>query len=61
MLLGSLADPSKNKAFINNLIKKVIKDNDEPVRKDVISAARKGLRYTVNEKSKAKETPKEHG
>ena len=55
VLLGSLADQSKNKAFINNLIKG-LKDNNEPVRKDVISAARKGLRYTINENSKAKET-----
>ena len=55
VLLGSLADQSKNKAFINNLIKG-LKDNSEPVRKDVISAARKGLRYTINENSKAKET-----
>ena len=55
VLLGSLVDQSKNKAFINNLIKG-LKDNSEPVRKDVISAARKGLRYTINENSKAKET-----
>lgn len=55
VLLESLADQSKNKAFINNLIKG-LKDNSEPVRKDVISAARKGLRYTINENSKAKET-----
>ena len=55
VLLGSLADQSKNKAFINNLIKG-LKDNSEPVRKDVISAARKGLRYTINENSKAKES-----
>lgn len=55
VLLGSLADQSKNKAFINNLIKG-LKDNNEPVRKDVISAARKGLRYTINENSKAKES-----
>ncbi len=55
ILLESLADQSKNKAFINNLIKG-LKDNSEPVRKDVISAARKGLRYTINENSKAKET-----
>ena len=54
VLLESLAEKSKNKAFIKNLIKG-LRDNSEPVRKDVISAARKGLRYTVKENSKPKE------
>ena len=57
VLLESLAEQSKNKAFIKNLIKG-LRDNSEPVRKDVISAARKGLRYTVKENSKPKETLK---
>lgn len=57
ILLESLAQESQNKVFINNLIKG-LKENKEPVRKDVLSAARKGLRYTLKENSNAKETLK---
>ncbi len=57
ILLESLALESQNKVFINNLIKG-LKENKEPVRKDVLSAARKGLRYTLKENSNAKETLK---
>ncbi|MBO6881808.1 alpha-ketoacid dehydrogenase subunit alpha/beta [Winogradskyella sp.] len=53
-LLNNLANTSSNKAFIE----KLAKDLDaigEPNRKDVISTARKALRYVINEDSEAKE------
>ena len=53
-LLNNLANTSSNKVFIE----KLAKDLDvigEPNRKDVISTARKALRYVINEDSEAKE------
>ncbi|WP_430468443.1 alpha-ketoacid dehydrogenase subunit alpha/beta [Winogradskyella ouciana] len=53
-LLTNLANTSSNKVFIE----KLVKDLDaigEPNRKDVISTARKALRYVINEDSEAKE------
>ncbi|MTE25990.1 alpha-ketoacid dehydrogenase subunit alpha/beta [Winogradskyella ouciana] len=52
-LLTNLANTSSNKVFIE----KLVKDLDaigEPNRKDVISTARKALRYVINEDSEAK-------
>ena len=54
VLLNELASSSPNKVFIEK-ISTDLKAIHEPIRKDVISAARKALRYVVTETSKAKE------
>lgn len=54
VLLSELANSSLNKVFIEKIIND-LKDINEPIRKEVISAARKGLRYVISESSKAKE------
>ena len=54
VLLDALAETSANKVFIEKINNK-LKAIDEPIRKDVISAARKGLRYVVSESSQSKE------
>lgn len=55
VLIGDLANSSPNKVFIEKLIAD-LKAINEPIRKDVISAARKALRYTISEDSSAKTT-----
>ena len=52
-LLTQLATTSSNKVFIEKLTNE-LKDIKEPNRKDVISSARKALRYVISEESKAK-------
>ncbi|NND63585.1 MAG: thiamine pyrophosphate-dependent dehydrogenase E1 component subunit alpha, partial [Flavobacteriaceae bacterium] len=52
-LMGNLAEVSPNGAFINK-IKNDLAENKEPLRSNVISAARKALRYVVTEKSSEK-------
>jgi len=54
VLLNELASTSPNKVFIEK-ISNDLKAIHEPIRKDVISAARKALRYVITETSKAKE------
>ena len=53
-LLNALAQNSANKPFINKLKNDLIAI-DEPVKKDVISIARKALRYVTQETSEAKQ------
>lgn len=52
-LLTHLATTSSNKVFIEKLTNE-LKDIKEPNRKDVISTARKALRYVISEESQAK-------
>ncbi len=52
-LLEKVAAASSNKVFIEKL-KNDLADNSEPIRKDVLSTARKALRYVVNETSVTK-------
>ncbi|WP_336070497.1 thiamine pyrophosphate-dependent enzyme [Mesoflavibacter sp. CH_XMU1404-2] len=52
-LLTQLAATSANKVFIEKLANE-LKDIKEPNRKDVISTARKALRYVISEESQAK-------
>ncbi len=52
-LLTQLATTSSNKVFIEKLANE-LKDIKEPNRKDVISTARKALRYVISEESQAK-------
>ena len=52
-LLTQLATTSSNKVFIEKLTNE-LKDIKEPNRKDVISSARKALRYVISEESEAK-------
>lgn len=52
-LLNSLANTSSNKVFIDKIIND-LKFTKEPIRKDVISAARKALRYVITEDSSEK-------
>ena len=52
-LLTQLATTSSNKVFIEKLTNE-LKDIKEPNRKDVISTARKALRYVISEESQAK-------
>ncbi len=54
VLLKALAETSINKAFIEKTLNE-LKAIHEPIRKDVISAARKGLRYVIAETSQPKE------
>ena len=53
-LLNNVAASSPNKPFISKLINDLI-DIDEPIKKDVISAARKSLKYITFENSPAKQ------
>lgn len=57
-LLDALANNSINKAFINRLKNDLIAI-DEPAKHHIISAARKALRYVLNENSPEKERLKE--
>ncbi|NNL16922.1 MAG: transketolase [Flavobacteriaceae bacterium] len=53
-LLSNLAQKSANKVFIEKLIKDLQKFS-EPGRKDVISIARKAIRYVISEESSEKQ------
>ncbi|WP_299336338.1 thiamine pyrophosphate-dependent enzyme [uncultured Psychroserpens sp.] len=52
-LISKVAESSANKVFITKIIND-LKDIKEPIRKDVLSAARKTLRYLVGEESNEK-------
>ena len=52
-LLEEVASASSNKVFIEKL-KNNLNSIDEPIRKDILSTARKVLRYVVNENSDSK-------
>ena len=53
-ILNQVAKVSPNGVFITK-IKESLANIDEPTHKDIISAARKSLRYTINEKTPEKE------
>ncbi|WP_026915677.1 alpha-ketoacid dehydrogenase subunit alpha/beta [Christiangramia portivictoriae] len=53
-ILGKVAKNSANGNFITSLKENIAKDR-EPLKKDLISAARQTLRYTIGESSAAKE------
>ncbi|TGV01017.1 alpha-ketoacid dehydrogenase subunit alpha/beta [Flavivirga rizhaonensis] len=53
-ILTQVASSSPNKAFISK-IKDDLNLIDEPTRKDILSSARKVLRYVINETSKEKQ------
>ncbi len=52
-LLSNLAENSPNKVFIEK-IKNDLASNDEPIRRDILSSARKALRYVVSEETSEK-------
>lgn len=52
-LLGNLAESSPNRTFIEKLKTELASDK-EPLRKDILTAARKALRYVVGENSTEK-------
>ena len=52
-ILNSIAGTSSNKVFIQKLTND-LSDINEPIRKDILSTARKALRYVVGESSSAK-------
>lgn len=52
-LVGNLAESSPNKNFIEK-IKEQLLDEKEPLRRDIISKARKALRYVVGENTPEK-------
>ncbi len=52
-LLTAMAEASSNKAFIKKLIND-LNDLNEPIRKDILSTARKALRYVVGETTQQK-------
>ncbi|MGB3607205.1 alpha-ketoacid dehydrogenase subunit alpha/beta [Psychroserpens sp.] len=54
-LMTKAAEKSANKVFMTKIISE-LKGIDEPVRKDVISACRKVIRYLIGESSNEKET-----
>src|SRR5699024_7823341 len=53
LLIGNLAENSSNKNFIEK-IKEDLQAIKEPLRKDILSAARKTLRYVISENSPEK-------
>ncbi|WP_310991773.1 alpha-ketoacid dehydrogenase subunit alpha/beta [Aequorivita marina] len=53
LLLGNLAESSANKNFIEKIQNELASDK-EPLRKDIIAAARKALRYVTGESSAEK-------
>ncbi len=53
LLLGNLAENSRNKNFIEKL-KNELASEKEPLRKDILASARKALRYVVGEDSSEK-------
>jgi len=58
LLLENLANSSPNKAFIQKLCDD-LSSNKEPLRKDIITTARKSLRYVVGEESTEKKQLKD--
>ncbi|MFK5981623.1 MAG: thiamine pyrophosphate-dependent enzyme [Flavobacteriaceae bacterium] len=58
VLLNNLASTSSNKIFIEKLVNDLSSDK-EPLRKDIIGAARKALRYVVAESSVEKKQLKD--
>lgn len=52
-IINNLAATSPNNAFISKLANE-ISEIKEPIRKDILSAARKALRYVINENSTEK-------
>jgi len=54
VLLTALANTSPNKVFIEKVVNE-LKAINEPIRKDVISVARKALRYVISESSQTKQ------
>ncbi len=52
-LLGTLAESSSKKVFISSL-KTALSETKEPIKSELLSTARKALRYVVNEDSEAK-------
>ncbi len=52
-ILNEVANASSNKVFIEKLANDLA-DIKEPIRKEILSSARKALRYVVNESSSAK-------
>jgi pyruvate/2-oxoglutarate/acetoin dehydrogenase E1 component/TPP-dependent pyruvate/acetoin dehydrogenase alpha subunit len=53
-LITALAESSPNKVFINKLVND-LSAIDDPLRKDILSTARKSLRYVVGEQSGERE------
>ena len=53
VVLDNLANSSANKVFISKL-KNDLAANQEPIRKDILSTARKALRYVISETSAEK-------
>ncbi len=58
LLIENLANSSPNKAFIQKL-NSDLSSNNEPLRKDIITAARKSLRYVIGENTTEKKQLKE--
>lgn len=58
LLLGNLAEASSNKDQIEK-IKNALASDKEPLRKDIIAAARKALRYVTREESPEKKQLKD--
>jgi pyruvate/2-oxoglutarate/acetoin dehydrogenase E1 component/TPP-dependent pyruvate/acetoin dehydrogenase alpha subunit len=58
VLIGNLAATSSNKTFIEK-IKTDLESLKEPLRKDILSSARKALRYVIKENSTEKEQLKD--
>ena len=52
-LIGNLAEGSPNASFLNK-IKEDLQVNTEPIRKEIIAAAKKSLRLVIKEESAAK-------
>jgi pyruvate/2-oxoglutarate/acetoin dehydrogenase E1 component/TPP-dependent pyruvate/acetoin dehydrogenase alpha subunit len=52
-LLNALAESSPNKVFINKIVNDLVAI-DEPLRKDILSATRKSMRYVVGEQTPEK-------
>ncbi len=53
-VLNDLANSSSNKVFIEKIVNELL-SIDEPIRKDIISACRKAIRYVINENTAAKD------
>lgn len=53
LLLNNISYSSENSILIKRLVKQ-LEAVEEPIRKDILVAARKALRYVINEHSKAK-------
>ncbi|NQY05436.1 MAG: transketolase [Flavobacteriaceae bacterium] len=56
-LINALAASSSNKTFIEKIASELA-SHSEPIRKEILSSARKSLRYVINESSEAKENLK---